>query len=206
MTIKSKTYLLISFVAIIFIGCQKDVDTKPYVTPIVSCENLYTTISTDTNYIPHKRNNYWVFCQIINNKYNDFSTTIISDTLINKTAYFVRRYNYGTNPHDQWQCNCFNNSVLIDSLGNYYSTTMDYPFADTIMIIKVNANDGDTIYKNNIKGINVILVNKNETIETLTGCYHTKLTYPNKVQEIIYKKGIGELYFQSGKLIRAKIN
>lgn len=155
---------------------------------------LYDAVSSDTNFIPHKKNNYWSYCYSINYAVGNEST-VISDTFFNNAHQFIIR-NHITSKNIN---SIVDYLYLVDSLSNY--NMINSNTNDTIKIINPVASNGDTIYKNTAKSRYVILINKNETFKSITGCYHIVEIRPysaNPYMEYIhhfYKRGLGEIYF-----------
>lgn len=192
---------------VLMMGCKKKEDaasqptTQPSTTgsttssgsttslpPSVAC-NLYTTVSPDTNYIPHKKNNSWYYCA--GGNMAGYGLTITRDTLINNLNW-LSLYYYTSSSHT------LSNSVVmewfINPAGEYYQVNFwATSYRDTVLMIKPGAVNGDTIFNNS--RIKVLLVNDNETVETIPGCYHVREVYPTRIQDHYYKKGLGELYF-----------
>lgn len=195
-------FLFIGFsLSIVFIGCTKDVDTNPYV-PYNYCQ-FYSKISSDTSYIPHKKKNSWAYCSGDIN-YAGWNAGISLDTIINNQVYFDRTY-YTNSSHAPYSYVI--NKSIIDSSGNYFSITNQSGYFDTLLLIKPNALNGDTIYNNQFTHVKIVLKNNNETVGTVTNCYHSLVIYPNGFSENhFFKKGIGELYYCGFKLYEAKIN
>lgn len=164
---------------------------------------LYTTVSTDTNYIPHKKNSSWNYCPGTINM-ADWNVTISRDTVIGAYSYFDKMYH--TNSSHAGTPN-YSEKYRIDGLGNYYRIDESYwsTYVDTLLIIKVNAANGDTIYNNPLTHNKVILINRNEAVGSLTACYHTLEIYGANQRHHYYKKGLGELYFNGFTLSNAII-
>jgi hypothetical protein len=191
------------FLAFILIGCKKDVDTNPTVVSDYNYCHLYSTISADTSYIPHKKGNGWSYCSG-NVNYAGYSAGVIRDTIIGNSIIFDRLFD--TDSEHAFYSNLVYRT-MIDSLGNYYQMTDQSFFSDTLLLIKPNAFNGDTIYHNPITHFKVVLVNNNETIETIPNCYHSVVISPNYgPRNYYFKKGIGELFFSGFKLNGARIN
>lgn len=203
--VKSKGYLYLCFFSVILLfSCKKDVDTKPYAAPEFHCENLYTNLSLDTNYIPHKKNNSWTYC----NSNGDYYSKIFVDTIKSGNIYFEYVDNYGLTSHNSMGCICDINKIFIDSIGNYFSLRTDYTYlVDTMKIIDLNASNGDTIFKSKISPHYVLLVNKNDVFESITNCYHIKIIFPehNRIDEYYYRRGLGIVWRNNSKLINANI-
>lgn len=195
-------FFLMSFV--LFLSCKKKVEEDPNPT----CD-IYHTVSSDTNYIPHKKGNYWNYCNEVSTiGWNGWSAKITFDTIIGNKMYFVRTFNFAAGPSGAGAGSIligdesFNS--MIDSLGNYYflnyrNNNIGNP-KDTILLIEPSATNGDTIYKNAFANIKVVLINKNETFYLISGCYHSRVilnAYSGtpKVVDHYFRKGIGEIYF-----------
>lgn len=190
------------FLIITLIGCKKDPNLNPY-KPKPNCDKIYNIVSTDTNYIPHKKNNGWNYCSG-NIDMAGYTSGVILDTIIQNKIIFDRLF------HTDSQHTIHANSVcrvMIDSTGNYYQMT-DYPyFTDTLLLINPSAQNGDTIYFNSLINLKVVLINKNETLEGITDCYHSRVISPNYVStDYYFKKGIGQLFYGQFKLESATIN
>ena len=200
-SIINNSYLSFIIATLILIaGCKKDVSLEPKIAVYKTTCDLNANISADTNYIPHKRNNLWTYCATIDHY---ISCTVIADTFINNKTYFKRLYSF---PDPHLGINYYTENVsYIDSTGSYYSITNELYYSDTLKIIKPNAVNGDTLYNNLNTLVKVVLVNKNEVVETISNCYHIRVIYPSRTTEHIYRKGIGELFFEGGKLTNSKI-
>ena len=195
------TYILTSAL-LIFISCQKDsapapvqVTTNP--SSLKTC-NFQPAISYDTNYIPHKLNSKWGYCFCNPSICYDWVATIIKDSTYSKGSNFTIKYS----PYDPPHGNMIE-SVRIDSNGVYHSLML---YAgpgnglDTVIIIDPRANNGDTIYKNYVKDVYTILIDKNATYllnnnTQITNCYRINIVCPLKNTTInnYYRKGIGLL-------------
>lgn len=186
-----RIYYIFIFFLFVLIGCKKIETTSPGVS---DC-HIYSNVNPDTNYIPHKKGNFWSYCYE-GNSAAGFNVNIVLDTIIGGKIYFQRVF-AASNSHSPPQ-SIPGNSV-IDSLGNYYLVINVYSVPDTVLIIKPNAQNGDTIYKNLIKSNKVVLENKNETFMSIPGCHHIKIikstSNSTKVEHHYYKKGVGEIYF-----------
>ncbi|MES2566248.1 MAG: hypothetical protein V4565_05245 [Bacteroidota bacterium] len=196
-----RTYSFVYFV-ILFSNCKKNV---PQNIIQISCGSVYSQISSDTNYIPHKKNNRWDYCCEYNSSIG-WTAKVLSDTVIGKNKFFeiefVKSQNRGNSSSDGNE----SGKSMIDSLGNYYWLKSRYIINttilvfDSIMIIKPSAISGDTIYSDALANTKVVLVNKNETFNSIQGCYHSRIIRNSNLanQEVVdhyYKKGIGEIYF-----------
>lgn len=194
--------LLAIFTGLLFISCKRDVDIKPVEMPKSFCQ-IYSDISADTNYIPHKKNNAWSYCSGDIN-YAGYSAGVILDTVMQNKIIFDRLF------HTDSQHAFYSNSVyrtMIDALGNYYQMTDQSQYLDTLMLIKPSALNGDTIYYNSVTHLKVVLVNNNETVEGITNCYHSVVISPSySPTNYYFKKGIGQLFFNGFRLNSAKIN
>lgn len=201
--IKARLYLpLLLLLFLLFLSCKKDSSTEPTIINVNSC-NIYSTVSSDTNYVPHKKGNHWTYCSG-NINYAGWSAGISLDTMINNKVYFNRIY-HTSSSHAPYST--FENKSFIDSLGNYFSITNQSGYFDTLLLIKPTAVVGDTIYNNQSTHVKVVLKNNNETVKNITNCYYSLVIYPNGFQEShYYKKGIGELFFWGFTLDNAQIN
>jgi hypothetical protein len=161
----------------------------------------YNTPSTDISYTPHKKGNDWSYCSGDLN-IAGWSGGIILDTLINNKMYFTRQF-------DTYSTHAFPKTIIcksiIDSIGNYFELTIQSGYIDTLLLIKLNALSGDTIYNNIQSHVKVVVINTNETLESCNNCYHSKVIYPNTVEHHYFKKGIGDLTFFGFKLYNATI-
>ncbi len=180
-------------------GCNKKKD--PVITePAPSYCKLYTTVSTDTDYIPHHRDNRWGYCSGDVNMAG-YDATVTWDSVIGTSLYFDRLFHTNSSHApsayypERWR---------MDSVGNYYRMTYWNEYKDTLLLIKPSASNGDTLYRDATKHLRVILINKNETVETIPGCYHV-LEQGDYEAHHYYKKGIGELYFKAFTLSNAII-
>lgn len=204
---------LIFLVIVIFTicSCKRDPSLSP--SPAVKtlslygnssyCE-LYTTISADTNYIPHKKNNSWDFCSG-SDMIAGWRAVVTQDTIINNRVSFEITYDWNTQ-HPMGPTHIVE-KMFIDSIGNYYSNTV----SDTLLLIDINAVNGDTIYNNPITHTKVVLVNNSEIIGSLSNCYHSRVLYPypnGTTRDYYFKKGIGPvlMYSYSFKLYQATIH
>lgn len=203
--INSTSYSLCFLIlSILSSGCKKDVEINPKMSAMTYCADLYTSVSTDTNYIPHKKNNTWTYCK----SDDSFSTSVYVDTTKAGKIYFEYAVNYGQTAHNPIGCICDFYKIFIDSSGNYFSLRNEYTYlTDTLKIIDLNAVNGDTIFKSKISPHYVFLVNKNDTFESITNCYHIKIAFPeyNRSVEYYYKKGIGIVNYNGSKLINAHL-
>jgi hypothetical protein len=185
---------------LLLVACKKKEEPQPEPLTSTPCP-LYNTVSTDTNYIPHHRNNLWAYCSDDINRAG-YSATIKWDSVIGTSLYFDRLFHtsssHAPSPYypERWR---------IDSQGNYYRMTYWKQYTDTLLLIKPSASNGDTLYSNAAKTFNVILINKNETVENIPGCYHV-LEQNGYEAHHYYKKGIGELYFNGFTLSNAVIH
>lgn len=161
----------------------------------------YNTPSTDVSYTPHKKGNGWSYCSGDLN-IAGWSGGIILDTLINNKMYFTRHF-------ETYSEHVFNKIMIcksiIDSIGNYFELTNKSGYTDTLLLIKLNALNGDTIYNNIQSHVKVVVINTNETLESSNNCYHSKVIYPNTIEDHYFKKGIGDLTFFGFKLSNATI-
>ena len=179
---------------LLFASCKEK--KKEEVSTIADCI-LYETLNADTNFIPHKKNNFWDYCFQANFSVSN-NSKVIYDSLINNKYHFTIQ-----NTNDpQTGVTIVDYHYTIDSLNHYYLTSGANSFADTIRIINPVANNGDTIYKNPAKKVTVVVVNKNETYQTIHGCYHVVEIRPfdntNTTFDYAhhyYKKGLGEVFF-----------
>ena len=148
--IKLKTYLVfISFLlSIVFIGCKKDQNPE-LESPCI----LYSIISSDTNYIPHKKNNYWDYCYEVNHAVGN-NSKVIFDSIVNNSIQFKIKNTKSSKNGTQISYLFYS----IDAQNNLYYTESQY---DSISFVQTNAiklidpfaNNGDTIYKNQIARI-----------------------------------------------------
>lgn len=161
----------------------------------------YNTPSTDISYTPHKKGNAWSYCSGDVN-IAGWSGGIILDTIINNKTYFTRQFE--TNSEHAMIKTIICKSIL-DSIGNYYELTNQSGYIDTLLLIKLNAISGDTIYNNTQSHVKVVVINSNETIESCSNCFHSKAIYPNTTEHHYFKKGIGDLTFCGFKLYDAKL-
>ena len=156
--------------------------------PSAAC-NLYKIASPDTNYIPHNKNNYWYYCA--GGNMAGYDLTITRDTIINNLNW-IRLHYYTSSSHVLVQSVVM--EWFINPSGEYYQVnSWATNYRDTVLMIKPDAANGDTIFNNS--RIKVLLINNNETVETIPGCYHIREIYPQRIQDHYYKKGLGELYF-----------
>ena len=164
-------------------GCKKDVSLEPKIAVYKTTCDINANISADTNYIPHKRNNLWTYCATID---HCISCTVIADTFINNKTYFKRLYSF---PDPHLGINYYTENVsYIDSTGSYYAITNELYYSDTLKIIKPNTANDDALYNNLNAHVKVSLVNKNESVETISNCYHTKVIYPLKNNRAFLQK------------------
>lgn len=120
---------------------------------------------------------------------------IVKDTVINNLVCFDVKYEPTSS---QVVGGRFTEKWFIDSSGKYYQLNeRTSGYQDTILMIKPGAVNGDTIYKYAPNQVNVVLINSNETIGALTGCYHIRQIRFNDAAERYFKKGIGELYLSN---------
>lgn len=118
--VQLKTYFLFfSFLlSIVFIGCQKDISTEPDIVYNNSCP-LYSAVSADTNYIPHKKNSSWQY-NCPRDGMAGWSASVILDTIINNKIIIDRLF-HTESPHVFYRNLVYR--TMIDSLGNYYQMT-----------------------------------------------------------------------------------
>lgn len=155
----------------------------------VSCI-LYTTVSPDPNYIPHRKNNAWNYCS--GSSSVGFMAYIVKDTLINNRVCFDVKHEPTSS---QVAGGRYTEKWFIDPAGSYYQLNMRTSgYQDTILMIKPGASNGDTLYKYAPNQVKVVLINKNETVGTLSGCYHVRQIQFNDTTDRYFKIGIGELY------------
>lgn len=196
-------FVFISFLfSIAFTGCKKD--TNPDLPG--SCE-FYSTVSSDTNYIPHKINNYWNYCDEASTiAWAGWSAKITLDTVIGNNIYFDKSLSFQTGHSGGGAGTIFSpdasTTYMIDSIGYYFLYYRNYNTSiprDTILIIKPSAMNGDTIYSNALANVKVVLIDKNETLYSISGCYHSRVilnafSSGRILVDHYFKKGIGELY------------
>ncbi len=156
--------------------------------PSVPC-NLYKIVSADPDYIPHTKNNNWYYCA--GGNMAGYSLTITRDTLIDNRQWMDLSY-YTSSSHT------LSNTVVmqwfINPLGEYYQVNFwASSYKDTVLMIKPDAVNGDTIFNNS--RIKIVLIDNNETVETIPGCYHIREIHPTQSGDHYFKKGLGELYF-----------
>ena len=162
---------------------------------------LFNTVSYDTSYTPHKKGNGWSYCAGTSS-YPNWSGGVILDTIINNKSYFTRVFQ---NPSSHYPISIYRKSI-IDTLGNYFELADQSGYPDTLLLIKLSAVSGDTIYNNPQSQVKVIVINTNETFENCTNCYHVKVIYPTTYPTHHYfKKGIGDIVLHSFKLSNAII-
>lgn len=199
-TYRIKTFLGLCLLLVLLLAACKKKEEPPSEPLTSSPCPLYTTVSPDTNYIPHHRDNRWDYCSTDINMAG-YDATIKWDSVIGKSFYFDRLFHtsssHAANPYypERWR---------VDSVGNYYRMTYWNQYKDTLLLIKPSAVNGDTLYTNTAKNLRVILINKSETVENIPGCYHV-LEQNGYETHHYYKKGIGELYFNGFILSHAVI-
>lgn len=205
-------YLLLSL--LFFYSCKKDEKNTPqtggyqhydtHPASDTSCK-LITIFSTDTNYIPHKKNNSWYYCS----GYIAIAPKIgmvVYDTIIQNITYFNITYTDPSNIVSSWTDRYF-----IDSVGKYYSTSLNHyvgNYLDTLLLINPHASIGDTIFNDTSAKIKVVLIDNNETVQNVPNCYHIKIINNNassSVSQYYFKKGVGSLFYH-GTLKSAVIN
>jgi hypothetical protein len=213
--IKARLYLpLLLLFFLFFLSCKKDesttqqngyvhYDTHPTID--TSCR-LITTFSSDTNYIPHKKNNTWYYCSgytVIAPKLG----LVVYDTIIQNVTYFNITFTDPSNNVPSWTDRYF-----IDSLGRYYSVSLNQYSGnclDTLLLINPLSSNGDTIYNKSSASIKVVLINKNETVQNIPNCYHISVINPSSANytaiQYYFKKGVGSLFYH-GTLKSAQIN
>ncbi|MCZ8286551.1 MAG: hypothetical protein O9353_13960 [Bacteroidia bacterium] len=131
----------------------------------------------------------------------DYDASVTWDSVIGASLYFDRLFHTNSS-HTQYSY--YPEKWRVDSIGNYYRMTYFQQYKDTLLLIKPTAANGDTLYRDATKNLRVILINKNETVETIPGCYH--VLEQNGYEAHHYcKKGIGELYFNGFTLTNAII-
>lgn len=193
--IDTKIIFIICFLSLLWTGCKKNAEPNAE-SPANYCM-LYKTLSADTNYIPHHRNNVWDYCSGDVNR-ADYDARITWDTVIGNSLYFDRVFHtsssHAMNPYypERWR---------LDPAGNYYRMTYWSAYKDTLLLIKPSASDGDTLWLSPL----VILINKNETVESIPGCYHVVEKNSGYDNHHYYKKGLGELYFTTYTLSKTVI-
>jgi len=172
--------------------------------PFAPCQ-LYTEVSSDTNYIPHKKNNYWRYCL---GGWSGWDAKIILDTVIGNKLYFVRTFQFTPGHSGGGAGNSMmgdrSNYSVIDASGKYYFLKSRFVNSlmpqDTVLIINPSAANGDTIYNSSIANVKVVLVNKSETFYSVPDCYHSRVilnanSNSKKIVDHYFKKGLGEIYF-----------
>lgn len=189
--------MLIIFFVTGVISCKKNVEPEE---ENRSCA-LFVSVSSDTNFIPHKKNNYWDYCYEQNHAVGN-NSVVIFDSIVNNAIQFkikntksskngtqIRYLNYTVDAQNNFYCS------------ESYFDTIPFIQANSIKLIDPSANNGDTIFNNQIAGIKVILINKNETYKSIVGCYHSLEIRPNsnnsnyfELLDHYYKKGIGEIF------------
>lgn len=185
---------------LLLVSCRKK--EEPVRDPEPDFCRLFTTVSSDTNYIPHHKYNRWHYCMKDPGR-ADWDASVPWDSTIGNSLYFDRLFHtissHVSSPYypERWR---------IDSAGNYYRMTYWSEYKDTVLLIKPAATNGDTIFLNMKKHLYVILINKNETVENIPGCYHVIESQDGTDSHHYYKKGIGELYFGPFILSSAIIN
>lgn len=198
--------VLIIFFVTGVISCKKNVEPK---VENISC-TLFTSVSSDTNYIPHKKNNYWQYCYEASSiAWSGWSAVITSDTVIGSKTYFSRAFSFtaghsGGGAGSALIGDSSSYYSMIDNSGKYYYLKYRYqnplPIRDSIMIINPLATNGDTICNNSLAGIKVVVINNSETFYSISGCYHSRVIHSansgiTKMVDHYFKKGIGEIYF-----------
>ena len=103
-------FILIS-TFIFVIGCKKDPSIITENKSNTNCE-IYSTISNDTNYIPHKLNTGWSYCL---SGYAGWNGGIILDTVILGKTYFTRLMQSQSSHYPFSNLDRF----IVDSVGNY---------------------------------------------------------------------------------------
>ncbi len=193
-----KRLFIIVFGVILLGGCKKD----PSVVPINNINydycKIYSSISADTNYIPHKLHTGWSYC---NEGYAGWSGGIILDTIITGKIYFNRlmQSQSSHNPYSNLD------KFIVDTIGNYHYIYESYGVIDTVLFIKQNALNGDTIHNNLQTKIKVVVINKNESYKDVEGCYHIEEIHDGYRISHYYRKGIGELSYCGMILNSARI-
>lgn len=155
---------------------------------------LVTSVSSDTNFIPHKKNNTWSYCSSYGNV-ADRNGTVIKDTFYQNKYYFEILFNFPTS-HPSGPTGWLDKYV-IDSLGRYYYSSSLNNYIDTILLIDPHAINGDTIYNNISSNVKVVLINKADTVSSFLDCYHIRIIRPNYSypDNHYYKKGLGDLFY-----------
>ncbi|MES2513652.1 MAG: hypothetical protein V4580_05880 [Bacteroidota bacterium] len=201
-----RSFTLILFFLVTLVSCKKNVEPEK---ENRTC-SLFTSLSSDTNYIPHKKNNYWQYCYEGSYvAWSGWSAVITCDTVISGKAYFSRTFSFtaghsGGGAGSALIGDSSSYYSMIDNSGKYYYLKYRYQnpshIRDSIMIINPFALNGDTIYNNSLAGIKVVVINKNETFYSIAGCYHSRVILSansgiTKIVDHYFRKGLGEIYF-----------
>lgn len=192
--------LIFALLCLFTISCSRDPEFIPNSTVSSNCR-VFNETTSDTNYMPHQLGDTWSysFCNI---NYAGWEVWIKHDTLIGSNKILTIGH-YAKSTHAPSAG--YDSFSMIDSVGNYYILFENGLNTDTVLLIKNSANNGDTIYNKSVTDLKVVVINKNEIIDSVSNCYHSRLFYQGHIEDHYFKRGIGELYFGSAKLIDAKI-